>query len=211
MMRNAVRVALCLAAVAATSCSAHIKEFTVLPHEICKGTIVVAAWKASGGRGKVATEPPLEQRAQRTYLPAETTTFVLTVKPLIGKADQKPNEVTVFSATSSDPEPDGLSFEGLTCANGFVTGTADRPFTEWDAKLSVSSVGSGDGREVAVTHESHTATLTAQTPATAEFKGTKLGGTWTVRVPLLPSEKCDGSGAKPPDVVIITAQVYCGS
>ena len=210
-MQGSIRVVFCSAALATISCGAHITRFTVLPHDICTGTTVVAAWKASGGRARISAHPPLDEHPRRTYLPAETTTFVLTVKPLIGRPDQKPNEVTVFSATSDHPEPDGLSFEDLKCENGMVTGSADRPFTEWDGKLSVSSIESGDGREVAVTHEGRTATLTAQAPTTSEFKGTKLGGSWSVRVPLLPAEKCDGTGAKPPNLVMITVQVYCGS
>lgn len=210
-MGTVMRGVLCLAAVGGISCSAHIKQFSVLPHDICKGTMVVAAWKASGGRVRISAEPPLDEKTRRTYMPTETTTFVLTVKPLIGHSNQKPNEVTVFSGTAAQPEPDGLSFEGLTCESGTVTGTADRPFTEWDRTLTVASIESGDGRDVTVRHEGRTATLTAQDPTSRELNGTKLGGTWTVSVPLLPAEKCDGSGAPPPGLVMITAQVYCGS
>ena len=205
------RVVLIIAAATTSSCAAKINRFTVLPHDICKGTPVIADWDTTGGRARVSTEPPLNPKPPRVYLPVTTTTFILTVKPLIGSQVAQPNEVTVFDGSDSQPESDGISFENLRCQGGQVVGTADRPFSGWDPKLTVLSVESGDSRDVTVTHEGHHATLTAQNPVSNAFRGSKLGGAWTVSVPLLPSEKCDGTGAKPPAVVIVTAQVYCGS
>jgi hypothetical protein len=209
--RSKLQIVLIVAIAGVPSCAPTIRRFTVLPHDVCKGTPVVAEWDVSGGRATISTDPNLPPQSGRTYVPATTTKFVLTVTPLVGKPVAKPNEVTVFTGTAGQPEPDQISFEEITCQAGQVTGTANRPFTGWDQRLTVGLVESGNDRSVSVNHEGRTAVLTTQEPTTRVFDGTKLGGTWTVSVPLIGTEKCDGTGTKPPDLVIVTAQVYCGS
>jgi hypothetical protein len=199
-----------LAAVALVSCAAKIKRFTVIPHEVCPGTPVKVDWKVRGGPAAIATDPPLNPQADRTYLPGATTRFILTVTPRIGKPKSAETAVTVYVGAPDHP---ALSEIGLNtkCETGQLVATAKRPFSEWDSNLRVGLVSSDEGRDVTVHHEGRQATLTAQEPQTNAFDGTRLGGNWAVTVPTLPSETCESAGVRPPDLIILTADVRCGS
>jgi hypothetical protein len=136
--------------------------------------------------------------------------FILTLKPVIGKAVSKEAAVKVFTGTASSPEPDKIGFEPK-CSGGTIVQQVERPPSEWDQKLLVGALESTGSRDISIEHEGRQATLTSQAPKTDTFDGMKLAGKWRISSPLLPSESCDGTGQKPPRVVILTAHVRCGS
>jgi hypothetical protein len=195
--------------VACSACAPKIK-FTVTPHELCPGTRVIAEFEVKGGRAKVTNDKQLAAQSGNVYVPTVTTTFVITVKPLVGRPKSKETQATVYEGTVSQPEASEIGFKPK-CEGSSLVATLERPLAEWDPKLTVGSVESAEGRDVTVAHEGRQATLTARQPRSTAFDGTRLGGTWSITVPLLPTEKCDGAGSTPPDLIIVTALVTCGS
>jgi hypothetical protein len=202
-------VAIGLAALAAASCAAKVHKFHADPHDICPGTPVTLDWEVEGGRASVRGDPPLQPQSGRSYVPPASMRFILTVKRLFGDPIEKDTKVTVFQGTPSSPQPDEIAFTP-TCAADKVVQEVDRPFTGWDPKITVATLEMNQSRDVIVEHEARQATLTAQDKKTSAFDGTKLGGTWKVSLPLLPGERCDGTGTTPPRVLILKAHVYCG-
>lgn len=213
-MRGTFRRAALAASIAgiglSTASCASRMEFTVTPHEICAGTPVKVDWRVARGSPRLTTDPPITQQSDRTYLPATTTRFIITVKPWIGKPKRRETAATVYTGTISQPENSDMAFR-TRCEGRDLIGSFDRPAAEWDPRLTVGLVESGEGRDLSVTHEGREATLTAQQMTTSAFDGTMLGGSWSVRVPLLSSERCDGTGTRLPNLIILVAHVRCGS
>ena len=199
-----------LAAVAWFSCAPKVHQFHVDPHDICPGTPVIVSWNVEGGHASVRGAPPLDPQSGHTYVPLASMKFILTVKPVIGKAILKEAAVKVFSGNASSPEPDRIGFEPR-CSGATIVQEIERPISEWDQKLVVGALESTGSREITVEHEGRHATLTPQAPSTETFDGTRLAGRWRISSPLLLSEGCDGTGQKPPRVVILTAHVRCGN
>ena len=209
MRQGSLAASVAVAGLAAGSCATKIHSFTVTPHEICVGTPVKVDWSVKGGRARVTTNPAINPQTDRMYLPSTTTQFIITVKPWIGKPKSKETAATVYTGTASQPETSEMGFR-TRCEGNSLLGSFDRQLTEWDPRLTVGLVESGEGRDVTVNHQGKQATLTAQQPSTNAFDGTKLGGSWSVTVPLLPSERCDGTGSKLPNLIILTAHARCG-
>lgn len=190
------------------ACAARINEFTVRPHEVCGGTPVKVDWSVRGGSAKVTARPQLSPQSGTTYIPTTTTQFILSVEPYLGRPKLSETEATVYTGTASQPEFSDIAFT-TTCQGGRIVATAERSFAEWDPRLTVGSVEAEEDRDVTLSHEGREVTLTAQQPSTQVFDGTKLAGTWSVAVPLLSTESCDGTGEEPPDLIIVTAHVRC--
>ena len=191
------------------ACAPTISQFTATPHEVCPGTPVQIKWKVSGGSAKLATDPPLSSQSEETYVPTTTTQFILTVEPLLGKPKSRETEATVYTGVASQLQPSEIAFMP-PCQPGSVVATAERPLAEWDPRLTVGSVETDEERDLTLSHEGRQATLTAGQPGTQVFDGTKLAGSWSLVIPLLPNESCDGTGDRPPDLFIVTAHVRCG-
>ena len=194
----------------AISCAVKINSFTVAPHEICPGTPVKVDWKVKGGSATLTTNPPLDPQAERTYVPATTTQFIITVKPAAGMPKSKETAATVYTGTASEPEPSEMGFK-TRCEGSRLLGSFDRPLAEWDPKLTVGLLESGEDARAHRRARRPAGDVTAEQPSTSAFDGTPLGGPWSVAVPLLASETCDGTGGAPPRLIILTAHVRCGS
>ena len=207
--RAQVRGLLLIASWGLFACAPTISRFSATPHEVCPGTPVQIAWRVSGGSAKLTTDPPLRSRSDETYIPTTTTQFILTVEPLLGKPKSRETEATVYTGISGEPQPSEIAFTA-PCQRGSVVATAERPIAEWDPRLTVGWVETDEERHLTLSHEGRQATLTAGQPGTQVFDGTKLAGTWSLDVPLLPTESCDGTSALPPDLFIVTAHVRCG-
>lgn len=192
------------------ACAPTISRFTATPHEVCPGTPVQIAWRVSGGSAKLTTDPPLSSQSDESYVPTTTTQFILTVEPLLGKPKSRETEATVYTGIAGEPQPSEIAFMP-PCQRGGVVATAERPLAEWDPRLTVGWVETNEERDLTLSHEGRQATLTAGQPGTQAFDGTQLAGTWSLVIPLLPSESCDGTGDLPPDLFIVTAHVRCGN
>ena len=192
-----------------SACAPTISRFEVTPHAVCAGTPVEIEWKVSGGSAKLTTDPPLRSQSDKTYMPTTTTRFTLTVEPLMGKPKSRETEATVYTRIADEPQSSEIAFM-TPCQGGRIIATAERPLEEWDPRLRVGRVETSEERDVTLSHEGRQATLTAREPGTQVFDGTQLAGTWTLAIPLLPNESCDGTGSLPPDLFIVTAQLRCG-
>jgi hypothetical protein len=208
--RSVGRVA-ALVALTATSCAAKINRLSVLPHEACPDTPVLATWDVDGGRPSMTTEPKLDDQKGPTYRLARTTRFILTVRPFLGlgKSKSRDTQVTVFSGTKEAPQSDDLTFEAK-CQGGQITAQFERPLDEWDPLILVGIVRSTEGRELTIRHANKEDVLKADHLSTAQFEGTPLAGSWSVSSPLQGGETCDGSGAPTPDILVLTADISCG-
>jgi len=202
-------VAVALATIGAGGCTAKISHFNLAPHHVCLGSSVRLDWKVVG-RPSLLTEPPLLPRAELTYVPTTNTVFTLSVRRWPRKPAVSQAEATVLDVREGVLESNELPFHAV-CQEGRITGTLDRPATEWDARLIVGVVETDEERDLTVTHGGVEARLSAQSPSTTKFDGLPLGGLWTISGPLLPAESCGSETNPPPDLVLIAAQVRCRS
>ena len=195
---------LVLTAAASVGCAPKIHRFTVTPSHVCVGTPVKLDAQVTG-TPTLTTDPPLAQQPGNVYVPEATTHFVISVtrwptkKPKGSEA-----EVRVFPG-----EPDEVTAK-VRCEGATVTGTLRRDPAEWDPRLQVTVVESGEDREVTVSHAGRTARMTPEASATRAFEGTSPGGDWTISSPLRPGETC-GAGAAIPANLNVSAELRCGS
>jgi hypothetical protein len=196
--------ALALSAAIAPGCAPTITRFTVTPSHVCAGTPVTLDARVTG-TPTLTIEPPLREQPGHIYVPEATTHFVISVKRWPNKKPKGSEaEVRVFPG-----QPDEVTAK-VRCENGVVSGTQRRDPTEWDPRLQVTVVESGEDREVTVTHAGRTARLTPQARATSAFEGTSPGGDWTISSPLRAGETCDAAEAGPANLNV-SAEVRCGS
>ncbi len=160
------------------------------------------------GQPSVTSEPPLPSPGDHVYLPTTTTRFHLTVRRWLQKDAVSETEVRVM-AGALDAEPDEISIP-VTCQENRLVGSLERLPAEWDRRLRVARVESGEDRELRIVHEGREARLSPQDPATSAFADTGAAGTWAVSAPLGPAERCDATPA-PPDLLTIAAHLRCGS
>jgi len=193
----------------ASACEPNVRRFSVVPHHVCTGTPVMLAWEVAGCP-TVTTDPPLKPRSGRTYIPTTTTAFTLTARRWPRKPKASQTEAKVYDSAATSPHPDEMPFS-MTCRGDSIVGTLERPLAEWDSRLLVATVQSGEDRTVTLGHDGRAATLTALNPTTDTFDGTTLGGTWTVSAPLLASESCDGTAHRPTDLILVTAYARCAN
>ena len=197
-------LALAIAATAAVACAPKIHRFTVTPSHVCAGTPVTLDAKVTG-TPTLTVDPPLSEQPGHVYVPQATTHFVISVKRWPTKKPKGSEaEVRVFPGG-----PDEVTAK-VRCEGGTVSGTQSRDPAEWDPRLQVTVVESGEDREVTVTHAGRTAHLTPQAPTTSAFEGTSPGGDWTISSPLRAGEAC-GSGTAVPANLNVSAEVRCGS
>jgi hypothetical protein len=196
---------LCIAAVLTLpGCAARVVRFQAAPSHVCAGTPVTLTVETVGSPA-VSTAPPLAEGPGRTYRPAVTTRFFLTVSRFLGKKARSETEVRVMPG--SPGEADEIT-ANVVCAGGRISGTVQRDPAAWDPRLRVAAVESGEDRDVEVVHEGRSATLTPQQPTTSAFEGTSPGGAWTLSSALRAGESC---GSSPPvaDILNLSAGVRC--
>lgn len=181
-------------------------RFDVIPSHACSGTPVRLELRVAG-TPTITTEPSLAEQADHTYVPTATTHFVLSVRRWPGKPAGSETEVKVMPGEPA--EPDEITAQ-VRCEADQLTGTVPRAVREWDPRLRVTTVESGEEREVIVSHEGRSARLTPESPSTNAFDGTSPGGDWILTSPLRSGERC-GASPPPPNLLNISAQVRCGS
>lgn len=202
------RVSILALATLASACAAKVNRFAVVPSHVCAGTPVKLDMEVVG-TPTITIDPPLEHHTGQRYVPQTTTHFVVSVLrrwPLNSKAGSE-TEVKVMPGTPA--EPDEIT-ANVVCQDDKVIGALPRSPAEWDPRLKVSTVESGEDREILVSHEGREARLTPQSPTTTAFDGTSPGGAWTVSSPLRSGERCGASPA-PPSLLNVSAQVRCGN
>jgi hypothetical protein len=104
------------------------------------------------------------------------------------------------------PETTTRITAAVICHDEKVTGSIVRPQGEWDPRLRVTTVESGEDRDIATTHEGREGRVTPQSPTTPSM--VLHCGTWTFSSPLRNGEGCDGSPA-PLNLLNVSAQVTC--
>jgi hypothetical protein len=188
-----------------SGCVARVDRFTVMPSHICAGTPVKLDMQVAG-TPTLTIDPPLQPQVGQVYVPQATTHFVVAVTrwPPNTKAGSE-TEVRVMPGTP--PAPDEVT-ASVSCVGDKVTGTLLRSPEEWDRRLRVGIVESGEDREVIVSHEGREARLTVQKPSTSAFDGTSLGGAWVISSPLQSQERCAGV-PPPPNLLNVSAEVRC--
>jgi hypothetical protein len=200
---------LCAAVLVATltsACTAKVGRFVVKPSHTCAGTPVTLDMSVTG-KATVTTDPPLEPVSRRTYQPRTTTHFVVAVEWWLPPSkDGSETEVTVMPG--DPPRQDELT-ANVACQGGVLVGTLLRSVDEWDPRLTVETVESGEDRDVTVRHEGRQAHLTPRQPSTRIFEGTSPAGEWIMSSPLLGHERC-GSTPPPPNLLNVSAVVTCG-
>jgi len=191
----------------ALGCAAKVNRFAVVPSHVCAGTPVKLEMDVVGSP-TVTIDPPLQPEPNQTYIPQQTTHFVVSVRrgPLNSKEGSE-TEVKVMPGTPA--EPDEIT-AAVVCQDQRLAGAIPRAPGEWDPRLRVTTVESGQDREIVVSHEGREAHLTPQGPSTSAFEGTSPGGTWTLWSPLRNGEQCDMSPVLP-NFLNVSAQVSCGN
>jgi hypothetical protein len=189
---------------------AEIRRFTVTPHEICPGTTVKTDWDATG-KPSVTTQPDLKPQSGRTYLPTADTDFLMTVRGFLKTAKAPPNRVTLYTGTPPSPVPmsQPLTFTTKCVGNNVVAEDTLVP-ADWDPRLMIATIASGEDREITIAHEGREATFTPANNSSTSFSGTRLSGSWKITVPLSSTEKC--SGENPPTSlhqIALTPSLYC--
>jgi hypothetical protein len=206
MPRLGLCALLVVALASAAGCAPKIHRFTVTPSHVCAGTPVTLDAQVTG-TPTLTIDPPLAEQPGHVYVPQATTHFVVSVRrwPSKKRAGSE-TEVRVFPGTG---DPDEITAK-VRCDGGTVSGTQSRDAREWDPRLQVTVVESGEDREVTLAHAGRTARLTTQAPTTRAFEGTSPGGDWTISSPLRPGETCE-SGAAMPTNLNVSAELRCGS
>lgn len=191
---------------AGPACASKVLKFEVAPSHVCAGTPVKLDVLVVG-TPSLTISPPLTEQAGHTYLPTTTTHFVLSVR----RWPRKPagSEVQVKVMPGNHAEPDEIT-ASVVCQTDKLLGTVVRRPAEWDSRLRVTTLESGEEREVLVTHEGRSARLTPASPTTNAFDGTSPGGDWTLSSPLKAGERCRAS-PPPPSLLNVAAQVRCGN
>lgn len=205
--RDAYLPSILAAATMAFGCTASVNRFAVVPSHVCAGTPVKLEMDVLGSP-TITVDPPLEQQAGETYVPETTTHFVLSVRrwPLGSRAGSE-TEVKVMPGTPAQVDEIAAA---VICQDQKITGSLLRPQGEWDPRLRVTTVESGEDRDIVITHEGREGRVTPQNPTTTAFDGTSPGGAWTFSSPLGNGERCDGSRA-PLNLLNVSAQVTCGN
>src|SRR5262245_24368485 len=126
------------------ACAPKIARFTVVPHHLCSGTPVGVDWEVTGSP-RLTTAPPIAPQADRTYAPTATTVFTLEVRRWPGKPKTSQTEAKVVQGTAAGPEADEIPFN-LKCEAGALVGTLERPPADWDARIRVGALESGEDR-----------------------------------------------------------------
>lgn len=188
------------------ACAAKVLKFEVAPSHVCAGTPVKLDMQVVG-TPSVTTDPPLTEQAPHTYMPTTTTHFVLKVRRWPRKPVGSEAEVKVMPGHPAEPDEITAS---VVCQTDKLLGSVVRPPAEWDSRLRVTTVESGEEREVLVTHEGRSARLTPGNPTTSVFDGTSPGGEWTLSSPLEAGESC-GASPPPPNLLNVAAHVRCGN
>ena len=203
---HARALVLAVVAAAGVACAAKVARFDIVPSHVCAGTSVKLDMQVKG-TPSVTVSPPLPQEPGQTYIPMTTTRFLLKVRRWPLKPVGSEAEVKVMPG--DPPEPDEIT-ASVTCQANKVAGSVQRPAFEWDPRLRVTTVESGEDREISISHAGRSATLTPQNPTTNVFAGTSPSGDWTLRSPLKPGEEC-GADLAPPNLLNVSAQVRCGN
>jgi hypothetical protein len=127
----------------AFGCAARVARFAVVPSHVCAGTPVKLEMDVLGSP-TISVDPPLEQQAREIYLPETTTHFVVSVRrwPLGSRAGSE-TEVKVMPGTPA--EADEIT-AAVICHDEKVTGSIVPPQGEWDPRLRVTTVESGEDR-----------------------------------------------------------------
>lgn len=205
--RQALRLLLLgVALLGAPACAPKVLKFEVTPSHVCSGTPVKLNIQVAG-TATITTTPALPHQPGQTYIPTTTTHFVVSVSRWPRKPAGSETEVKVMPGNPA--EPDEIT-ANVSCQADKVAGTVPRTASEWDTRLKVTTVESGEDREVLVTHEGRSARLTPQSPTTTAFDGTSPGGDWNLSSPLKGGEKCGASPA-PPSLLNVSAHVRCGN
>jgi hypothetical protein len=208
MPRQLIRplCALSLTAGISIACAPKIARFTVTPSHICAGTAVKLDAQVTG-KPTLTVDPPAAVQPGNVYRPQVTTHFVISVKRWPSKKPAGSEaEVRVLPVPG---EPDEVTAK-VRCDGTLVSGTLGRDASEWDPRLQVVLVETGEDRELTVTHAGRTARLTREAPSTRAFEGTSPGGEWTISSPLPAGQTC-ASAATIPVNLNVSAQVRCGS
>ena len=187
-------------------CAPKVIKFEVTPSHACSGTPVRLEMRVVG-TPTITTDPSLAEQAPHQYVPTTTTHFVVSVRRWPGKPAGSETEVKVMPGEPG--EPDEIT-ANVNCQADNLAGTVARPAHDWDPRLRVTTVESGEDREVLVSHEGRSARLTPDSPSTNAFDGTSPGGDWILSSPLRSGERC-GASPPPPNLLNISAQVRCGS
>jgi hypothetical protein len=83
----------------------------------------------SRGRAKVTNDKQLAAQSGNVYVPTVTTTFVITVKPLVGRPKSKETQATVYEGTVK-PEASEIGFKPKCRSSARRHPRA--PLAEWD-------------------------------------------------------------------------------
>lgn len=188
------------------ACAPKVLKFEVTPSHVCARTPVKLDMQVVG-TPSVTINPPLTEQAGHTYVPITTTHFVLSVLRWPHKPCGSEAEVKVMPGNPAEPDEITAS---VACETDKLIGTVPRPPAEWDPRLKVTTVESGEDREVLVTHEGRSARLTPASPTTNAFDGTSPGGDWTLSSPLKAAERCEAN-RPPPNLLNVAAQMRCGN
>ena len=195
--------ALLLGTLLAGACSAKVHHVVASPSHVCAGTPIVLDVKVTG-RKTLTIDPALEPDGRSIYRPQTSTRFMVTAKSCLPPGtDGGEAGVTVLSPD----EPDEIT-ANVVCQGGELIGTVPRPPAEWDPRLRVRTIESGESRAISIRHAGREARLTPQMPTTRAFEGTSPGGDWILSSPLVGSERCGGN-PPPPDILNVQVQVAC--
>jgi hypothetical protein len=183
---------LCVAAGLAGSCAPAIYSFHAEPNVTCEGTPALLVWDASTD-GELSATPPdpkvgkVDAKGTKPVSPKVKTQYLLTVKRIFRKPQQKPVDVDVIP-TGQTRE---ISGPLKTCAAPDVQATIVPASSDWDGRLLAGRVKLGLGVERTY-HVEHLDTEADVGPGegTAAFAALPVQGTWTISTKLAANEAC---------------------
>jgi hypothetical protein len=192
-----------------------IAKFDAQPRTTCAGRPVTLSWDTTGATVLVPTPAAACHDADghdagQACVVTRDTLFQL-------QASRGGSTVRAEQEVEVVPR-DGREFaigERTQCAGSEVVAVATLPPQAWDATVRVDRVVADTDRRLTIVHDDRSAVLQPNADTTEVFRGTPVGGAWTLRAPIAPGETCDSpaGGARaprPPDALGASVFVTCG-
>jgi hypothetical protein len=185
----------CCASLVLTSLGcASIQRFDASPARVCKGESVTLSWDATASGSISATAPnesPGSVLAQGTSVvtPTSSGSYHLEVSTLVA-SDQRDVKVEVTDGQAA-PVTRAANDASASCVGKISTVTATAPAELASSKQTVAFVASSpdDKHTYHIEHDGKSAEL-APGGTLQTFKGSAVGGEWTLSLTLLEGEKC---------------------
>jgi len=187
---------------------ASIHHFDANPSRVCRGESVTLSWDATA-RGAISASPPNDSPgsvlAQGTSVvtPTASGSYHLEVSTLV-TSDSRDVNVEVADGKSA-PIAQAATDASASCVGKISTVTANAPQELSGATVAFVTSDKDDKHSYHVEHGGKSADLAPGGSAQA-FKGTPVGGEWTLALTLLPGEKCGAPSAPAKlSVVVVTS------